>query len=327
MWELMRLGSVVYRFAVLLLSFCAAAVISCEKISHDDGGKHDSGTALPEGDSFEKCIVIGDQKTRSFMILDGETYKPVWKWKATSDIIPASKLRWFNNPSEVKPCNGNSHILFTCSGGAVGLIRIIDGKLVWYANAGVNPHSAELLPDGNVVSVSSTDAKVCLFKPDFESGTSESLASYTWPSAHAVIWDRERQLLYGNYDRTVNSYKYNFDKDAPKLVKTGEIVRLPQDENCVHDLYFVNGEPDCVWMTTNEAVSKLNVVTGELTRINTFYAVKSVSNNPSGNMLMQMPTEEWWSDSMIDQDGAVVFTMPGLRIYKGRYMYKNTFSY
>ena len=323
----MRRNNVFYRVALLLTMALSASVMCCSKAPQDEGGNNKPQPGPSEEIAFEKCIAIGDQKTRSFMILDGKTFNPVWTWKASSDFIPASRLRWFNNPSEVKPVMDNTHILFTCSGGAVGLIRIKDSKLVWYANAGVNPHSAELLPDGNVVSVSSTDAKVSIFNPDSETGYEECLATYNWPSAHALIWDKERQLLYGNYASTVSAYKYNFDKQSPKLTKSGVVVQIPQGENCVHDLYFVNGEPDCVWMTTNEAVSKLNVVTGELKRINTFYAVKSVSNDPEGNMLMQMPTEEWWSDSMINREGVVVFTLPGTRIYKGRYMYKNTFSY
>lgn len=310
-----------------MMSALTASVMCCNKIPQGGGGQTDPPSVLPPELAYEKCIAIGDQKTRSFMILDGETFQPIWKWKASGDFIPASRLSWFNNPSEVKPVMDNTHILFTCSGGAVGLIRIKDKKLVWYAKAGVNPHSAELLPDGNIVAVSSTDAKVSIFNPDSQTDPEACLATYNWPSAHALIWDRERQLLYGNYASTVTAYRYNFDKQAPKLTKASVVTQLPQGENCVHDLYFVNGEPDCVWMTTNEAVSKLNVVTGELTRINKFYAIKSVSNDLDGSMLMLMPTEEWWSDKMINQDGVVLFTLPGTRIYKGRYMYKNTFSY
>ena len=110
----------------------------------------------------ERSIVLAEQATKSIVIIDADTYQKVWSWDAAKSGVPTERQIWFSNPSEVKPVYNGKYILMTASGGAVALIRIADSKLMYYAQAGSNPHSAELLPDGNIVAVSSTDTKLLL---------------------------------------------------------------------------------------------------------------------------------------------------------------------
>jgi hypothetical protein len=81
-------------------------------------------------------------------------------------------------------------MLITASGGGVALVRMADNKVVFQAYAGCNPHSAEILPGGNMVSASSTENYLTVFHVDttatpgegykknfFESGQSKSTVS------------------------------------------------------------------------------------------------------------------------------------------------------
>ena len=56
------------------------------------------------------------------------------------------------------------------------------------------------------------------------------------------------------------------------------------------------------------------------------YAVKSVCNSADG-VLMLYPTTEWWSDGLINEKGKKLFNIYGAKIYKGRWVMNNTFSY
>lgn len=274
----------------------------------------------------ERSIVLAEQATKSIVIIDADTYQKVWSWDAAKSGVPTERQIWFSNPSEVKPVYNGKYILMTASGGAVALIRIADSKLMYYAQAGSNPHSAELLPDGNIVAVSSTDTKLRTFVTDTIKGFGKFHASYELPSAHNVVWDKKRNLLYTTQDRKLYSFTYNNDSNAPQLLDKTLVMELPNTESCGHDLFPVQDKENSLWLTTNENIWQYNLETNKLEKIYPFYAVKSVSDSKNG-ILMLYPTTQWWSDGLINEKGKKLFTIPGAKIYKGRWMQDNTFSY
>lgn len=274
----------------------------------------------------EKSVVLAEQANASIVIIDSKTYQTVWSWNAAKAGIPSERRIWFSNPSEVKPVFNNRYILMTASGGAVALIRIADSKLMYYANAGSNPHSAEVLPDGNMVAVSSTDGKLRTFITDTIQGTGQWHGSYELPSAHNVVWDRDRQLLFTTEGNTLYSFQYNFKRNDPLLVEKTRVLDLPVTESCGHDLFPVYGKGNTLWLTTNENVWQYDLSTNKLEKIYSLEAIKSVCNGPDG-VLMLYPTTEWWADGLINEFGKKVFGISGAKIYKGRWMLDNTFSY
>ncbi len=54
--------------------------------------------------------------------------------------------------------------------------------------------------------------------------------------------------------------------------------------------------------------------------------IKSICNGPDG-ILMLKPTEEWWAEGLVNEKGEELFKMDGAKIYKGRWMIDNLFSY
>lgn len=274
-----------------------------------------------------KTIAIAEQSNRAFVIAQ-ENGTILWKWEAASSSIPASKQIWFHNPSEVKPVYNGKYLLVTASGGAVALIRIADKKVMFYAYAGENPHSAELLPDGNIVTASSTDQQISIFRTDTVLGTGQAINSYKVSAAHNVVWDRMKSLLYTTDNNCLVSYEYNFNQDTPALFNRKEIYRLTGNgSEGSHDLFPVYGESALFW-TTNSKVYKYDLITGQCNVCYCLKEIKSISSGPDNTSTMMLqPTESWWSDRLIDSSGKVIFQKPNYKMYKARWMVDNTFSY
>lgn len=268
----------------------------------------------------ERAVVMTNQANASIVIADAVTREIVWEWSPLSGEIPAERRSWFGNPSEVKPVYNNRCILMTASGGAVALIRIADKKVLFYGYAGINPHSAELLPDGNLVTASSTDGILATFRTDTLKGYGEMAAKYPLPAAHNVYWDTKRNKLY-SAGHAMNIFDYNGRKDAPELVNRTSIKLFSEGEPVFssHDLYPVKGEPDMLWLTTNEKVWKYSLDTNRIEPAYGLRAIKSISDSSFGTILLS-PTEEWWSDRLMNERGEVVFEIPGFKIYKARWI-------
>ena len=114
-------------------------------------------------------------------------------------------------------------------------------------------------------------------------------ASYELPSAHNVVWDKKRNLLYTTQDRKLYSFTYNNDSNAPQLLDKTLVMELPNTESCGHDLFPVQDKENSLWLTTNENIWQYNLETNKLEKIYPFYAVKSVSDTKNG-ILMLYPT-------------------------------------
>ena len=315
----------------LCLTCCFSSCKTAELENPDPTEIENESTSPDSGKTdYSGGVVIAEQASRGIIITD-DKFKPVWEWSPEESGIYSGneKYNWFHNTSEVKPVYNKTHILATFSGGAVMLIRIEDKKIIFLAKAGVNPHSAELMPDGNIVTVSSTDAKMCTFVVTEGQMDATPHATYSLPSAHNVVWDLKRKVLYTTTGQGIYSYKYNMDKDDPRLSDQGLVCTIPSTDHCGHDLIPVTCRKDMLWLTTNEHVFRFDVAEKNLIEISDIRAVKSVSDNREGQVLMLKPTnpDGWSSDGAIDSSGNVVFTLPGTRIYKLRWMEDNTFSY
>jgi len=280
----------------------------------------------------EKAYVLAEQSRRAIVIRDAETHRNIWSWDPYTACVPAAQQGWFVNPSEVKPVFNRRYILMTASGGAVALIRLSDHKLMFYANCGQNPHSAEVLPDGNIVTAESKSGEINTFVVDTVKVLRAKVNTVKLGNAHNVVWDKKRSYLYATATITggvtaLFRFKYDGNRSNPKLTNQTRIYTFDK-ESGGHDLFPVYGEEDKLWLTAASAVYKFDISTDVPTceKVYSIADIKSICNGPDG-ILMLKPTEEWWAEGLVNEKGEELFKMDGAKIYKGRWMIDNLFSY
>ena len=233
------------------------------------------------------------------------------------------------------------YILMTASGGAVALIRLSDHKLMFYANCGQNPHSAEVLPDGNIVTAESKSGEINTFVVDTVKVLGAKANTVKLGNAHNVVWDKKRSYLYATATKkegvtALFRFKYDGNRSNPKLINQTTLYTF-SNESGGHDLFPVYGEEDKLWLTAASAVYKFDLtgVTDATTndsteptceKVYSIADIKSICNGPDG-ILMLKPTEEWWAEGLVNEKGEELFKMDGAKIYKGRWMIDNLFSY
>ncbi|CAL1519441.1 DUF6528 family protein [Chitinophaga sp. MM2321] len=266
-----------------------------------------------------RCVVVAEQSQHRITIADLSSGAVIWEWKPSASNVDTAHIKWFNNPSDVKPVYHNKFILMTASGGAVALIRIADKKVVFYAYAGGNTHSAEILPDGNIVSASSTGNHLTLFRTD-TTAFPGNVYTKTVPVdfGHNVVWDADHQRLWSADRHKMWSFKYNFNREAPDLIVDTSFT-LPGEE--AHDLYPVYGEKT-LWLTNTTHVYKFDINTLQLKPAGIIQDnIKSVSSGPAGYpTIVAKPNESWWTDEILDGNGKRIFKQKGWKIYKVRWL-------
>ena len=301
---------------------------------------------------LDRSVVCAEQHLHRIVVFraDSDWSDPanlLWSWEPANDPGVARDHRdWFRFPSECKVVAGGDAILMTASDGVVALLDVPRCRVRFYARPGGNPHSAEVLPDGNLAVVSSTGNKLSLFAVPARMATpyfdGKPAAQYPFRDAHGCVWEKERRLLWVLGVDELAAFEYNFDKHAPALVKR-ESYRLDERRFLPaalrekfpankrphfygHDLFPL---PDsrALLLSGGRVVLRFDPVRRDFTIASERRNLKSVSVNPAdGRLLFMRPTRSWWSDSLTLDDGGV-YTLPGAKFYKGRWFSLNRFSY
>ncbi|MBO5792204.1 MAG: hypothetical protein J6S54_06975 [Lentisphaeria bacterium] len=301
---------------------------------------------------LDRAIICTEQSNEHIVIMaaDKDWSTPestLWAWDPAADPgVKKEHKRWFNNPSECKVVRKGTGVLMTASGGAVALLDIPAGRVLFYAKAPKNPHSAELLPDGNIVSASSTGSALALYcvpeknlTPGY-SGPPHAL--YPLYDAHGCVWDKTQQLLWAAGGKELAAFEYNFSKKAPALkkkfsfkldnrsfLKEEELKKIPEKWRFYfagHDLFPEPGSHN-LFLTGNFAILKFDTRSRKFSLFNNHWGWKSISVNPAtGELIFQKPVTRWWSEHISQPDGRRR-TRPGARFYKGRWFSLNNFSY
>ena len=306
----------------VIIIFLLAACKKSSDGNHNTGNGNGTDTTTHAGSVAGK-LILADQSQNRVIIADVSTNTIAWEWK------PSTNTSWFVNMSDARPVCGNQYILATASAGGVALVRIADKKTVFTAYAGNgNTHSAELLPDGNIVAACSTGGYLILFHTDT---TTQPYSGYTkkvtLDDAHNVVWDKQRQLLWSASGNKLYAYHYNFNCTQPDL-SLADSITLPAT-GC-HDLFADYGK-DSLLLSTSSKVWTVGLKARTVTQISNYARIKSVSSGPSPYVtaLMQsIDTDQlWWNDTIIDLNGNTIYHLAGLKAYKARWLLDNPFSY
>ncbi|MBO5221027.1 MAG: hypothetical protein J6C26_01800 [Clostridia bacterium] len=267
------------------------------------------GGSEPEGETSKpvyygpRKILITDQKNRALSIydIDKEDWsEPEWTWtcdEPTFTNVDGVKYRYDNN--------AKSDVLAFCSsGGYVAVITYPRGEVLSYVkNAGGNPHSVEILPDGALVVAASTGGYVRIYDTSGFGDVSKKYTEVSVPGAHGVLWDPEMEILWALGDYYLHAFAVTEDHKMVEL--KDESIALTSSIGG-HDLQPIYGQPDLFWVTTNEQVLQINKRTKEISTrydgwvtLSAMGAVKGIGNFMDGTVVLSQAAgvrDEWNTD-------------------------------
>ena len=323
--------------AVFMTALTSANVYGQEKSADELAAllktRFDAEWAAPE--TIPEKVIACEQRSHKVIVFKtradwNDPESVVWEWDP-AEALPASQAKWFDHVDECKPTLGGSAILVTASSGGAALIRLSDKKILFLGRPGGNTHSIARLPDGNLVTASSTGKYLALFVAPEDVAEKETVETtpvfkkFELPGAHGVVWDAKRKLLWAHGDKLLIGYEYVGTKEEPDLKEVFRL-KLTGTQAGGHDLYPAPGY-DAI-MTTGAGINVFDPEKREFVAAFAIPRIKSVSLSPDGSTLIQRAEEEWWSDTIYfgDSKNTPVGKRDGARFYKARWFVPNTFS-
>jgi WD40 repeat protein len=310
-------------------------MVACEKGENKDfkfdeipGQQQPSKTPDNIYDS-ERAIIMVDQWQDRIVIADQPSGGVMWEWKASdSRQILENHRSWFNTPDEVKPVYGRRYFIMSASGGGIAIVRISDKKVMFYANPGGNPHSVEILPDGNLVAASSAGNTLKLYSVDTVAGYASTPKQTLYlGDGHNVVWDKANNCLWATNatNGAVNAYSY--DRTSTSL-SSKLSCPLPENVTSPHDMFPVYGSDRLLWLSVAQSIQTFDVISQKFTMEYNQSNIKSVSSGPAGFPVIALkPVTEWWTERITSASGGVLFEKADYKIYKARWFLDNAFSY
>ncbi len=299
----------------------------------------------------EPLVLCGWDEVFLLELSDAEKGKieKLWSWRAADrKELPETMRRKFLSTDDCKPIEGGAKILISSSSGGCALVERASGRVLWYADV-PNAHSLELLPGNRVVVASSVSPKgnrLLLFDL---ARSDQAIWETPLISAHGVVWDEKRQLLWALGLTEVRCYEpkdlsRNRQTIAARPENPGAPERsgigsknlagpepsftmkasFPLPDDGGHDLQAVPRGNDLVVTTgrhvylfdREERRFRLHPELGDKAN------VKCVSVHPIGGrtVFVQGGSKEWWTEKIGLLSPAGEARLPGERLYKARWM-------
>lgn len=272
----------------------------------------------------------------------------VWRWSAKEDNGFTGLTHAWGLPTDAKVrcCDrwDGQWMVVTDSLGLAAIVPYPSGDArKWAQNVGGNPHSAELLPDGNIAVAASTGGWVRVYASS-QGADAAAYAEYPFPGAHGVEWDAERGILWALGDDHLVALEVSGTPDEPHIRET---LKVPLPSPGGHDVHPVYGDRDRLWISTRAKVYQYIKSTGQFdenyegSEYISRAHVKSVGDAPSGIIVTAAPDgvprpqtgaphNDWCTEtidcfhraSVVNRaelaDAHAQLLLPGVALYKAR---------
>ncbi|APY87831.1 hypothetical protein DCW30_09055 [Streptomyces alfalfae] len=295
-------------------------------------------------------VLLTEQATRRLLVLDPR--RRVWDPAADPSVVRwqfsplkdpdyadlAPDVSWvYPSESKARRHRGRTYVLTTASFGFVAVVAHPSGERYWGTAIGpgddlFNPHSAEILPDGNVAVACSTGAIVRLYAAS-QGPRATRYAEAALKGAHGLHWDGSRRMLWAIGDDELVAYEVGGTPARPALRRTSAIglpVGTPGRTPGGHDLFPVARRPGRLWVTTNAAVFQYDTARRVFLRdfagaeLISRKSVKCVGDDPrTGQVVTASPEsglgETWWTTTVSVHRPESRFELVDGGIYKARW--------
>lgn len=245
----------------------------------------------------------------------------LWSWRAADrPELPASVAARFATTDECKPTPGG-RLLICSSGGAVAVVDRRTAETLWWAEL-PNAHSAEMLPGGRVVAAASVAEhggnRFVLYDPAFGARQLDSTRAV---SAHGLVWDDKRRILWGLCHGELHAYRLSDWEGTSPALSLQSDNELP-DENG-HDLRAVPGTSflalstggGCWYFDRDSMRFSAHPDLADVPH------VKSMDVHPATGRLAYIHAEDgqWWARHLRLMHPDAVLPLPDEHLYKARW--------
>jgi len=246
-----------------------------------------------------------------------------WTWSPTTANGFSGLTSAWGLPTDVKlrlNSAGAYVAVVADSRGLAGLISYPAGQKLWGVNVGAanNPHSVELLPNGNVAVAASAGGFVRIYTASQGSSSTGSV-TYPLPDAHGVQWDPTNQLLWVLGGSTLAGLRIGGTAANP-VISDGPVITLPTGGG--HDLTAVLENHDLLWVSTGSKVYQVSKSAAAVVATFDQAGIKSISSMPNAQQVRTSPKAgcrtTWCTDTVNFAVPTATRTLSGAEIYKAR---------
>jgi Family of unknown function (DUF6528) len=281
-------------------------------------------------------IVVTEQASRRILVLpaDQEAWSArefTWQWapSASNGLGDLSAAWVYPDEAKLTERDGQQYLMTTASGGFAAVVPYPQGTgAYWAADVGGpnNPHSIELLPDGNVAVAASTGGWLRVYTAS-QGSRSTTYAQYPLVGGHGAVWDDERDVLWALGTHELVALRVGGTPAAPILTED-KVIELPSKGG--HDLQPVPDAPDQLWVTTEAEVLRFDKTDGTFSKrypgapqIDHEHIKTVGTHSRTGQVLTTTPQADhvctWCTDTVNLTFPRGQLTLRGAWIYKARW--------